>query len=128
MAGGRRCWPLALSGGWCALLAAGGRTAAPFSSGVVSSSSVPPATSASALAERYSPAPMDRPSASTVEIPMTSVSAGEDPPDPATAARSANVVRMPSIPPNTMPRMWLWNGFIESAGFEASSAGDAHSF
>ena len=91
---------------------------------------VPPATSASALAERYSPAPMDRPSASTVEMPMTSVSAGDVPPEPATAARSANVVRIPSMPPNTMPRMCLWSGTTEwaSAGFKASSGGDAHSF
>ena len=79
--------------------------AAPFSRGPGSpASTTAPDISASALAERYSPAPIESASASTVEMPTTIVSATEDFPEPATAASSANVVRMPSIPPNTTPR------------------------
>mmetsp|Transcript_56771 Transcript_56771/g.93944 ORF Transcript_56771/g.93944 Transcript_56771/m.93944 type:complete len:200 (-) Transcript_56771:67-666(-) len=81
--------------------------AAPFSIGPGALDALASLTSisCSAFAERYSPAAIDSASASTVEIPMTSVSDVLKCREPATAASKANVVRIPSIPPNTTPRM-----------------------
>mmetsp|Transcript_8093 Transcript_8093/g.26692 ORF Transcript_8093/g.26692 Transcript_8093/m.26692 type:complete len:227 (+) Transcript_8093:764-1444(+) len=81
--------------------------AVPFSSGLGPLAfATPPSICASALDERYSPAPMERASASTVEMPMTRVSEVEVWREPATAASKAKVVKMPSIPPKTTPRTW----------------------
>lgn len=61
----------------------------------------PGSSSISAFALRNSPAAIESASARTVEIPMTSVSEEDVCPEPPIAASSANVVSMPSIPPNT---------------------------
>lgn len=92
--------------------------ATPFSTGPASWAAGA-VISASAFAERYSPAPIDSASASTVEMPITSVSAIVVSCEPAAAARSANVVRMPSIPPKTMPRTWRCSS--ESGGAPPAS-------